>query len=60
MRACQLQPRDEDLEEATLLLQCIHLEEKERHDNKHNICVEKLTVGQIVLLHNTKREKDMS
>ena len=60
MRARQLQRRDEDLEEATLHLQRMRLEGKERHDDKHSIRVEELTVGQIVLLHDTRREKDMS
>ena len=60
MRARQLQRRDEDLEEATLHLQRMRLKGKERHDDKHDICVEELTVGQVVLLHDTRREKDMS
>lgn len=60
MRTRQLKRRDEDLEEATLHLQHMRLEGKERHDDKHSICVEELTVGQVVLLHDTRREKDMS
>lgn len=60
MRARQLQRRDEDLEEATLHLQCMRLEGKERHDLKHGIREEELAVGSIVLLHDTRREKDMS
>ncbi len=60
IRARQLQHRDEDLEEATLHLQRMRLEGKERHDLKHGIRNEKLAVGSIVLLHNTRREKDMS
>ena len=60
MRTRQLQCRDEDLEEATLHLQCMRLKGKERHDDKHSIRVEELTVGHVVLLHDTRREKDMS
>ena len=60
MRARQLQLRDEDLEEATLHLQRMRLEGKERHDLKHGIRNEELAVGSIVLLHDTRREKDMS
>ena len=60
MRARQLQRRDDDLEEATLHLQRMRLEGKERHDEKHGIRHEELAPGDIVLLHNTRREKDMS
>ena len=48
MRARQLQRRDEDLEG------------KEQHDLKHGIRQEELAIGNIVLLHDTRREKDMS
>lgn len=60
MRAHQLQRQDEDVEEATLHLQRMCLEEKEPHDDRHSIRVKVLTVGKIVLLHDTRREKDMS
>lgn len=60
MRARQLQRRDDDLEEATLHLQRMRLEGKERHDLKYGIRDEELAVGSIVLLHDTTREKDMS
>ena len=60
MRAPQLQLRDEDLEEATLYLQRMRIEGKERHDEKHGIRVEELAVGQLVLLQDTRRKKDMS
>ena len=60
VRARQLQRRDKDLEEATLHLQRMRLEGKERHDLKHGIREEELAVGSIVLLHDTQREKDMS
>lgn len=59
MRARQLQRRDEDLEEAVLHLQRMQLEGKKRHDEKHGIR-EELAMGSIVLLHDTRREKDMS
>ena len=58
--ARQLQRRDKDLEEATLYLQLMRLERKERHDLKYGIGKEKLAVESIVLLHDTRREKDMS
>ena len=60
MRARELQRRDEYLEEAVLHLQRMRLEGKERHDKKHGICNEELAIGSIVLLHNTRREKDIS
>lgn len=59
MRARQLQHRDEDLEETTLHIQRMQLEGKERHDKKHGIRHEELTPGDIVLLHDTRREKDI-
>ena len=60
IRARQLQRRDEDLKEVTLHLQRIRLEGKEPHDLKHSIRKEELAAGRIVLLHDTRREKDMS
>ncbi len=60
MRARQLQRRDDDLEEATLHLQRMQLEGKERHDEKHGIRHEELAPGDVVLLHDTRRGKDMS
>ena len=59
MHARQLERRDDDLEEATLHLQRMWLEEKERHDEKHGIWHEELAPGDIVLLHDTRREKNM-
>ena len=53
MRARQLQRRDEDLEKAVLYLQRMRLE-------KQGIRNEELAIGSIVLLHDTRREKDMS
>ncbi len=56
----QLQRRDYDLEEATLHLQRMRLKRKERHDKKYGIWHEELALGDVVLLHDTRREKDMS
>lgn len=58
MRLRQLQRRGKNLEEATLHLQRLRLEGKERHDEKHGICIEELAVGRVVLLHDTRREKE--
>lgn len=60
MRACQLQRRDEDLEEAVLHVQRMRLEGKERHNEEHGIRTEELAIGSVVLLHDTRREKNMS
>ena len=60
IRARQLQRRDDDFEEATLHLQRMRLEGKERHDEKYGIRHKELASGDTVLLHNTRREKDMS
>lgn len=60
MRARQLQRQDEDLEEAALHVQCRRLERNERHLLKYGIRDEEITVGSIVLLHDTRREKGMS
>ena len=38
----------------------MRLEGKERHDLKHDIREKELAIGSIVLLHDTRREKDMS
>ena len=56
----KLHRRDEDLEEAILYLQGMRLECKERLNEKHGICNKELTIGSVVLLHNTRRKKDMS
>ena len=60
MRAHQLQHRDEDVEEAVLYLQRMRLEGKGRHDKKRSIRNEELAIRSIVLLHDTRREKNMS
>ena len=38
----------------------MRLEGKERHDLKYGIRDEELAIGSIILLHDTRREKDMS
>lgn len=60
MRICQLQHRDKDLEEAILQLQCIRLKEKEWHDLKYGIHNKELAIGSIILLYDTRCEKDIS
>ena len=60
MRARQLQRQNKDVEEATFHLQRIRLERKECYDDKHSICVEELKIGQVILLYNTRRKKDIS
>lgn len=56
----QLQHQNKDLEEATPYLQHLRLEKKEQQNLKHGICVEKLVIRGIVLLHNTRHKKDKS
>lgn len=60
MRACQLQHRDGDFEKGTLHLQIMRLEEKESLDEKHGVRIKELAMRQVVLLHDTRREKNMS
>ena len=38
----------------------MRVKKKKRHDLIHDICDKKLAIGSIVLLHNTRRKKDMS
>ena len=59
MRARQLQCQDKDLEESTLHLQCMRLEGKEHHDEKYDVRHKELVADDVVLLHDTRREKDM-
>ena len=60
MHAYQLQRQDKALEEATLYLKYMRLERKLHHDNKYSICVKKLIVEYVVLIYNTRCEKNMS
>jgi hypothetical protein len=61
LRARQFERRDKDLEEAKLAVQRHRENGKEVWDNNHRTRAEgALEVGQLVLLHNTKLDKDMS
>ena len=60
MRARQIQRRDEDLEEATYHLQRMRMEGKEDFDDSHRIRTKELEKGDLVLLHDTKRDAIMS
>ncbi len=60
LRARQLQRQVEDLQEEVLYLQRMRLEGKKCHDEKNCIRDTELIAGDFVLLHNTRREKDMS
>lgn len=60
MRARQLEMREEDMEEARLHLRRAREMNKEYFDQVHNLRHEHLEVGDLVLLHDTKNEKDMS
>ncbi len=58
--ARQLQRRDEDLEKAKFHDQRIRLEGKKRHDLQNGIRQKELAIESTVLLHDTRRQKDMS
>ncbi len=60
MQARQLQHRDEDLEETVSHLQLIRLERKERYNEKYEIRATELAAQDVVLLHDTRREKNIS
>ena len=60
MRARQLQRRDEDMEEATLLLQRMRMQGKDLFDDSHRIREEPLAVDDLVLLYDSQREANMS
>lgn len=60
LRTLQLQRRDEDYEEVRLRLRRVREEGKERFDATHVLHAEPFKAGDIVLLHNTMREADMS
>ena len=60
LRTLQLQRRDEDYEEVRLRLRRVREEGKERFDATHVLHAEPFKVGNLVLLHNTMREADMS
>ena len=60
LRTLQLQRRDEDHEEARLRLRRRREEGKEYFDATHVLHAAPLQEGDLVLLHNTMRHKDMS
>ena len=60
MRARQIQRRVEDLEEAILHLQRRRMDGKEDFDDTHQIRVAELEKGDLILLHDTKRDAVMS
>jgi hypothetical protein len=60
LRTLQLQRRDEDYEEITLRLRRNREQKKENFDSTHVLHPEPFQVGDLVLLHNTQREGDMT
>lgn len=59
-RMRQIERRDVDLDEAEHHLWRMHEENKEYFDNRHVLRDERLSAGDLVLLHNTTGSKDMS
>ena len=55
----QLKRRDKDLKKATFYLQHMRLKRKERHNLKHNICKKELLIRSIILLHDTRHQKNI-
>jgi hypothetical protein len=60
LRTLQLQRRDEDYEEITLRLRRNREQGKEDYDATHVLHPKPFQVGDLVLLHNTQREGDMT
>ena len=60
LRTLQLQRRDEDYEEIALRLRRNREQGKENFDNAHVLHTEPFEVGDLILLHNTMREGDMT
>jgi hypothetical protein len=60
MRTLQFQRRDEDLEEAQLRQRRKREEGEEYFDGTRNLRPEVIKVIDLVLLHNTQRDKDMT
>jgi len=60
LRTLQLQRRDEDHEEISLRLRRAREEGKEHFDATHVLHTSPFEAGEMVLLHNTMREGDMS
>ena len=60
LRTLQLQRRDEDYNEISLRLRRVREQGKEHFDATHVLHTASFEVGDLVLLHNTMREGDMS
>jgi len=60
LRTLQLQRRDEDYEEISLRLRRVREQGKEYFDATHVLHTMPFEAGEMVLLHNTMREGDMS
>ena len=56
----QIQCRDENLKKVTLHLQRMQLKNKKFFDDNHRIWTEEIKNDDLILLHNTKRDTDMS
>lgn len=60
MRIRQLERRDEDVEEATLLLQRMRMQGKDLFDETHRVQEDWLKADDLVLLYDSQREANMS
>lgn len=60
LRARQIERRDSDMEEAMLRLQRMRFNNKEYFDSIHRVLQESLSPDDMVLLHNTIKEADLS
>jgi hypothetical protein len=60
VRARQLERREEDLEEARLYLQRVRESNKEYFDENHRLRAEDFNINDLVLLYNTKLDKNLS
>ena len=56
----QIQCRDENLKKVTLHLQRMQLKNKKFFDDNHRIWTEEIKNDDLILLHNTKRDTDIS
>ena len=60
VQAQQIQHRDKNLKKVTLHLQRMWLKNKKFFDDNHRIWTEEIKNDDLVMLHNTKRDTDMS
>ena len=60
LRARQIQRRDEDLEKAALYLRRMREKGKKVFDADNRLKQDSVAVGEIVLLYNTKEDKNLS